>query len=653
MSVMVLICQNYIRWFKSTVKLIPSVGRVARTNRWYSNDGSISNSYFGHSVILLQDGLNIEELPIAVRRANHRFLQLQSNGQFKKKTINEEERTDTIFKNCKSPETMISLLDKINKNDISAVISYQALAKMAELTVNKEYLGHGVEIDKSFTIDAVLLQLGNTICKTGTTDLLISSLRLAILPSFPGRTGELRKLFAESCLNHVIDNNCHVHQVCQIIELFSAMSQEYWSDKCWVGIIGRPIEEKDVLRVFEILQFLRESRRAVFNYLEKVLVSNDKQLDCDSVIRILSIVEELKLPHKRICLFLSKWTRLNLHTITDDKMTSFLVMFQRLDHFDQHFNRVIETFFKSRTSELQQDLIVAAADYCCHFRFYSTSVLNTIANGFAQLGEERLNVQTVEVVLSTFGLFNFHPDNDFEFWSTAESVIERRFAEFQPEALLNALMSCIYLHRYPMNFIPRIFSPHFIYLINNQTLKSVVDSCRYKMKLLDAAMSFECNQYGSSLVLPKDYYAKAISRDGRVARISGQLVTPLQEVCGIQFTVTTSVVLRDLPLSPIYTVDLLISPANQPVHFRYGYNRKHDNRNCLAILIHPPEHYTVGTTAVKRLTGLQAMRHHHFCLMDFRPIHLDLEEITSLLLKPKHLRSFLKSHIVPLPNDCS
>lgn len=652
---MALAFQTYSRLFPTTARLVSLVGRTVRAQRLYSNDETITNSQFGHSVILIQDGLNIEELPIAVRRANDKFLQMRT--QMSSEVPIPSAATvpsELVFKKCQNPEAVMVLLSELKIEQVTAPVAYQALAKLAELGMNIEYRNQGAEIEKSFTMDAVLLQLGSTICKYGTTDQLIGSFRLILLPSFPGRISNLRILFAECCLNRVLDNICSVVQVCQIVELFSTMSQQQWADKCWVGLMGRHVDETEILRVFQILPYLKESQRAVFNNLERLMAEGINQLDERSILRILSILDELNLPHRRICSIVSQWVRLNLHSVSEEGITNLLTLFCKLDHSDQHLIQVMERYFKSRaTSGLSQDLLIAASDYCRHFRLCYPAVLNAVANGFSRLGQDKLNIRTIEAVITAFGLVDFRPDDDYVFWSTAEAVLERRLVEFRPEALLNVFMSCIYLQRYPMNFMTRIFSPHFLHRMHSQTREDVVELCRTKIKLLDAAMSFECNQYGPSHVLPKDFHAKSISRDGRITRIVGHLIAPLEDICGHRFNVTTSVVLKDLPLNSIYVVDVLISPSNEPSLFRYGHSRIPDNRNCLALLVHPPEHYAIHSSTGKKLIGLQAMRHRHLILMGFQPVHLDLEELVKLSNKREPIQLYLDSRIGPLLNHSS
>lgn len=124
---MALVLQNYTRWFMSTIKLSSRVSRTGKTKRWCSShDGPPPSPQFGHSVILLQDGLNIEELPIAVRRANNQFLQMRLKSNFdvpNNLTSAQKISSDSIFKKCQNPEAVISKLDEFNIDEVTAPLA--------------------------------------------------------------------------------------------------------------------------------------------------------------------------------------------------------------------------------------------------------------------------------------------------------------------------------------------------------------------------------------------------------------------------------------------------------------------------------------------------------------------------------------------------
>lgn len=336
---------------------------------------------------------------------------------------------------------------------------------------------------------------------------------------------------------------------------------------------------------------------------------------------------------------------LNLHNVNQEAMKRFIILFDQLNYFDPRIVSAMERFLKAKTAD--QEMLTAVAAYCYKFRVNVPTILNSLAEGFVATGQD-LSPPCIEAIITAFGHLDYHPLKSFDFWAAVESVLDEKLVQFRPESLLDVLLSCIYLQRYPVNFIPRIFSPHFLHRLSSQGPEQV-ESCRQKIKLLDAAMSLECTQYGPSHILPKDIQAKSICRDGRVTRLANDLTIPLQAFCGPHMSVHTSVVLRNLPLSELFVVDLLIAPAEETPHYRYGKDRSYYNCSTVAITIHPPDHY-VGKE--RRLIGSQAMRDRHLRMMGFNVAHFAWEDVVKVLTRKEQLHAFLDSRLSHVLDEC-
>lgn len=265
------------------VRLVSRVGTV-NLRQWYSTKSGggtlTSSSPFSHSVILLQDGPNIEELPIAVRKASDNLLELQKTRSLP--LLHQDVLDEPTFKQCNTLASILTKLGELKTEEVSADMAYQALEKISEMGRNVEYRNLGciqltrdMEENKagnpSFTVDAVLMQLGTIITKQGTSEQLIAALRLVVAPSFPGRVESLQKLLAEDCLNRILDNQCNISQVCQAIKLFTFIQQQGWADKSWVGLLGRDLSAANIVEVYNVLPYLKESQRAIFNHVERLL----------------------------------------------------------------------------------------------------------------------------------------------------------------------------------------------------------------------------------------------------------------------------------------------------------------------------------------------------------------------------------------------
>ena len=684
---------------KSLFTLRRSLAVSEPRHQFFCQDGKFSNiSQFTQSVILLQDGVNIEELPIIIRKANDKLLQLQGSRHTHTPppesvpSSQQSAALSDLFSKCQRFEEVLSTLNGLQTEQVTASVAYEALARIAEIGQNYEFRNQGCmqafprgpdqnkENNLSFTLDAILLQLGKTISKSGTTRDVIGALKLIALPSFPGGLVEsLRKCLAEECLNRVLDNDCDVFQVCEAIRIFASIPEcEGWADKCWPGLMGRNNPDATgIVKIFKTLPHLKDSQKAVFNHVERLLIqecSGGQQLSmirAESILHILRVVDQLKLPRYRICLLASRWATLNLHTMDVIEFRQLFVLLHRLDYYNIDCVRVLERFFKSQSNQpLDQELMTAAANYCRRFRISSTPVLNCLIENFVRHGSDRLEMHTVESLLCTLGSLYFKPSPgyDYEFWMTAEDTLEKKLIQFRPDALLDILINCVQLQRFPMNFMPSLFSAHFIHRLHSQQERDVVESSRHKIRLLDAAMTLESDQYGPSKVVPKDHQAKRLFRDGRVIRACSHLVAPLQQIVSenhCQLNVTPSVVLKELPLNETYIVDVLLSPDDQPAHFRYGCSRPFDNHNqgTIAILVHPSEHYmqyksnSSSLSSSKQLIGPQVMRARHFKIMGFRVLHLELDAIIRLVSSSRRdsssLLLFLDQQLKPIFDEMS
>lgn len=50
-----------------------------------------------------------------------------------------------------------------------------------------------------------------------------------------------------------------------------------------------------------------------------------------------------------------------------------------------------------------------------------------------------------------------------------ESILSARFAQFQPRSLIEVLHACIHLERFPLNYMAKVFGPHFLQRLRGET----------------------------------------------------------------------------------------------------------------------------------------------------------------------------------------
>ena len=49
-----------------------------------------------------------------------------------------------------------------------------------------------------------------------------------------------------------------------------------------------------------------------------------------------------------------------------------------------------------------------------------------------------------------------------------ERVLEAKFEEFPPKEVVSLLLSFVYIEKYPLNFVKRVFNPYFMDRLHSQ-----------------------------------------------------------------------------------------------------------------------------------------------------------------------------------------
>ena len=155
-----------------------------------------------------------------------------------------------------------------------------------------------------------------------------------------------------------------------------------------------------------------------------------------------------------------------------------------------------------------------------------------------------------------FGELDFHPPNGFKYWDILEHELEHKFVEFPPKDIINLLLTFVYIERYPLNFVRKLFNPYFMDRLHNQQETDIFKS-RTTLKLFDVAMKQESIHYNGPY-LPRDTNYKFMPMDLRLSRMANNLLDPMADVVGDIKRIGKSVVLSSLPLNPIYVVDMMI-----------------------------------------------------------------------------------------------
>lgn len=633
-------------------------GIGARLNHKKSSTG---NGILGQSTILMQDGSDFQELPIIVRKiTNKDNIELLGNrraDEIVDKTCNKTGREEFIdiakdeeareiidgFNRCYSPKGIFALLDLIPSDEVTPYVALQALKKIIILENNKEFrnpvnIHDYVEVEeeksKNFTRTAVLNQLVDMIASSDDAGIVLNGLKLVSRDLVGGSMESYKEKLCNEILCRATDGKFTIEQICEAVKVFSTLDNKD-VDKLWVGIVEKSndINNNNIMDVFKCLPYLKKSRKVILNILEKKLFLYWWKLSGRDVAEVLCILKEDAFSN-RILGVLSRWINTNIHTVNEEELLNIVNGFRALDYCNQGIYKALERYVKVKGVTIQnQGLITCICDYCFSFRIRSSHILQGVSEYLIEHGNS-LSPITLKSIFTLIGYLDYYPVNGLKFWQMFESIFEEKFVQFRPEDALDMLLSCVYLEKYPLNFVKKVFNPYFLDRLHSCKSDESIQAMRTKLKILDFSMALECASYRGPL-LPKDNSASSVWNDGRAKRILNFISMNLSEFTGRMNRMSFMVKLPQVPLSDLYIIDVLIYPNN----VRSAMNFLRDRDLYTAVLIIMPEHYCNDG---KKLIGPQVMRKRHFRKLGLKVVTLDYGTLARYKVHPVDLNEYLR-----------
>ncbi|NXT94071.1 FAKD3 protein, partial [Anhinga rufa] len=191
---------------------------------------------------------------------------------------------------------------------------------------------------------------------------------------------------------------------------------------------------------------------------------------------------------------------------TGDELVNVLEAFLYFGHREQSFTEALETHVPKSIFTMHPQTVSKVMQYCCRKMILSKPIFDAVAEGFISDADRFTTDQIAEYIIP-FGTLNYLPPSASSLFKKLETILHTRFNHFQPRTLLNLLHSCALIQRYPVNFLPKIFSPYFLQQLQAQPpgLDRTVTS---KLTQLFLTVTLECPFYEGPKLLPK-YQTKA------------------------------------------------------------------------------------------------------------------------------------------------
>lgn len=675
---------NQLRCCRSRVNLNKRYGlngQQAQSTRYYcssdsrdSDDEIISNGFkaqrhgLGQAVILVQQGVDIQELPIIVRRygqnditafyskklpldgdggggggglnftnaatilsTEQRPNELPSSGKTANVVINPVIDCDTIIKlleKCETGENVLQLLATLPENELEPDALVFALEKLLRIEPMQKL--------KCYETDAEQYQrLLDGICRVCDTTILLNLLRQLQSMLFMNRSidqlcDEILARCADGCLN--------VMEICEAVNSFVECQRFSGAEKFWSGLsdaADKHINENNLKFIFEILPKLKVSRRMVVGILDRRIVELFPLLKPDAVADILEAICACRVGGHTNCTLkaITRWLNVNIHAVNETHLEQILHCMTALNYSDHDIENAIERYVKAKAVKIKsQTLIVEMLKHVNEFRLLNAHILNGCSEFFIK-ESQNIDPGYVRDIVCAFGTLCFHPFNTMKFWQTTEAYLDENFNKIPIAHIVDIMLATVYLKLYPVNFINRVFNRHFMHLLHSTTPLNELPSVREKIKLLDMALTLESNAYKGPL-LPRQI-GNSIAIENRIKRIINDNMDIIQTIAGGKTSFSTCCMPHQLPQCTLYTIDILLHP---PGFSLMNYNKIKDRNVLVAALIHLPEHYDASETY---LVGEQQMRIRHFRHIGLKVVSLQYTKLSKLSMHRKELYEYI------------
>jgi len=652
-----------------------------------------SSSRIGQTTVMYQSGLRISELPLVVKKVQdvlkilpaadedtslkmqHDFLQALGDRD------NNEETREIIagLRRCFTVNGIFKLLETIPVEEVTPSVAVEALKLILTLDVapptgqqqqqGSAFAGLRTESRRderpdTFRCQAFVNMILEIIFRSKDPKVLTDGLEVICSApentsrSFvdPTRLNAYKDKLFEEVLFLVTEGNFSLVQICDVIAIVSNFygldrvtkkrSHEL-TDKLWSGLVDKTHDELSadtMVHVISVLPHLRVSRGVILNVVKDRLGDFWREYKTEDILAMLKVMTDIHVSSgndftRKAMPVVSSWILHHIHTLSEDQLLAVVYCYTKMDYVDKDFVSSLRKYVKVRCLQIEDaNLVAAICEYCIDTRVRSAEILNGVSEFFTARCSD-LTTPQLHSIARVFGELDFHPSNGFIFWDLLEHNLEMKFAEFPPKDIIKLLLSFVYIERYPLNFVRKLFNPYFLDRIHNQSEKMEdVHLARHYLTLFDIAMNLDSSAYGGPF-LPRDKQLATSFVDSRVMRAANVVWRPLGDVLGDVKRVNICQSLMSLP-SSIYVCDLLIYPSAAASLLRFGLRT--DNSQCIAVLIHTPDHYDHSGS---HLLGMQAMRVRHLKKVGFKVMEVEYAKIMRAQKVPGKLREVLATEL--------
>ncbi|CAH0405214.1 unnamed protein product [Chilo suppressalis] len=604
--------------------------------RTYCDDKNNNNHDFSNSTILVENGFNVQELPVVIRK-------LKDFTETKDSTANEYTATDSVnydliqdeFKQCVDLRDVFSLLSKCTK--ITPHIALGAIERIYEI----EKGSNALDVNSNHIYlakEAILEKLLKVVTKTEDTQTILN-----VLKSVSSFMEPFKYKFCDELLFRAIDSKMTVEQICIftnfLIENKSNPKYAESIDKLWVGFVEKEcdINETNIATMFSILPGLKVSKRIVLTLLEQKLSDMWYKIKVPTMKHILdSFVEEKYLSLDSFAT-IGRWLHTNIHALDEDSLLDIVSKLTRLKYTDDQIERALEKYMKLKGDKIESHvLIVGILNHCMQFQICNKYILKSCSEYFVQNISD-IPPSFLKSHIYPYG-FLYFDSGKRDFWDLVEKFLLDNYMKINVDDLSLIMLSFIYVGKYPLKLVSKVFSPVFLVKLYNNSNPEALRN----LTLLDISLSLECPHDYAGPYIPKDQWSKPVVQDSRIKNIINKVYPSLEAVAGSADRLSMDVMVPHFS-DRTFLIDVMFHPPGLDVN-NFNWKSKSSRNVNIAILFHLPDHYCSDNI---QLIGPQIMRKKHLKILGFKIVSVKYSIISQFYtsFNMQGLRQYLTDSI--------
>ncbi|XP_041371898.1 FAST kinase domain-containing protein 3, mitochondrial-like [Gigantopelta aegis] len=611
----------------------PSCARKFTSSSSSSSTPPPSKKILNISTLLLQDGLDIRELPLIVRCADGTMFPFTNHitAEEKPRQVTEEDETfKVLLQQCSSVKDIFRLLE-IPTDKVTGHSASYALLRMCQLkNANRDW----DDLD-SFIRTAVMNELYDTVRKeiSMLTNETITSLVKCFLRS-PQFSQECRVDVHEEIERRIGDVQFSISELCALSEKLQRSSEnnEDLIDHIWVHI-GTRYQEIDETNIAAVCRILPRTHKYITKMLDKQCQKFWWKLNSKDIATTITSMVRLNAMHGSMFKCFAKWTYLNIHNTSETDLMQIITCFIQFNFFDEIFTRALERYIPARGLKVDTNLLALTLEYIRGRRYLSPRILDTAVSHFTEHGSD-YNALQLYTVLRTFGHLNYLPKNSTSFLVKVEDVLDKEFENLDISHCVEILCSFAFLGKIPTNFVSKVLTPSFLTrLKSTSNSNTYYQSCLW-LEMFQSAVMLEAR--GSRIPFIFKFYDSNPHRNLDRVIHKSKLVDALYGLLGEENVKRLTFAKNTVhPIDFEFHVD-----SNGNV---IPYSQMPENLTRIALLIRRPEDYCINSG---HLLGEHSMRNRHLKILGYKIIELTYLDICQLR-NSKEAVDYLKKELAP------